>query len=206
MGKIQNIFKSIDSFIFNKIDLMLDQPAWQQVADRFRLLSENQQKYLNHIISLLLVMLPIVLVLFLSMLNYSASDALDMKKKIVETITTITDKKNEFNGLERDRLSRTSVNSKEDASKMLSTSLGRKGIDTSKITVKHFENQSSGTSVNISRIVFEFKNFSSADLSNTFSALADREKATIPSLKIRKDTKTNSLNGTIEITHYSRGQ
>ncbi|MCK5884131.1 MAG: hypothetical protein KAG61_10595 [Bacteriovoracaceae bacterium] len=205
MGKIQNIFKNIDSFIFKKLDLLINQSGWQRISDRFRLLSEPQQKYSNHLLSLLLVVLPISVVALLGIFNLSMNSALNVKKDIARSINVINEKKSEFSTLERKRLSRTQVSDRKSANSMLSKSLERKGVDTSKIKLTDYAVSGSGTNVNISSISFTFKDFSNNELSNTFSALIDREKVTIPILKIRKNKKENALNGTMKIIHYSKG-
>lgn len=204
MEQKQSLFKKIDMLIFKQVDGLISQSFWHQIADRFRILPEAQQKYLNHILSLLIIALPLGIVAILFVVNSSVSNELQMQKEISELIQNISDKHIEFSSLEKVKLSKTTILNQSDATNMLSKALERTGVNTSKIKLKNYDNSISSSGVSISNISFGFENFSFHDFSNSVSTLITKEKVIFTSLKLLKNEKTNSLNGAMNLTHYSK--
>lgn len=201
----KDIFKKMDTMIFKFADAMNGFGPWLQLVDRFRVLNETQQKWANHLISLLVVLAPLLILIMITSYNQKISADVQLKEQLLSSIDNLSKIKGEYATLERLKISRTSITSSDDVESALRKLFEGKEINWEKISISNYQKEETAQGLNISRFRFAFRGFTNHDLTQSLSLMIEREKVAISNLSIRKDTKDNTVEGQFEVTHYSKG-
>lgn len=205
MAIFKDLFKKMDIAIFKLVDNLNSIGFWQQLLDRFRMMGETQQKILNHLLSIFAVLAPLLFFITLFVSTQKLHQAVEVKEQLLSTINNLSLIKGEYLNLERTKISRTLLTGQQEAEAMLKKLFENKNINSDKASLSNFNRDENAQGLVISNFKISFKNFTTTDLTNALSLLIEREKAVITSLSVRKDTKENTLEGTMDVAHYSKG-
>ncbi len=195
----------MDILIFKLADTLNSFGPWQQIVDRFRMLNETQQKWVNHLMSLLCVLAPLIFLFFVLSVDRTVRSNVDIKEQLLHSIENLSKIKGEYLNLERMKISRSSIASQEDAEAVLKKVFESKSINWEKISISNFSKDENAQGLVISTFRLSFTGYTNADINQTLSILIEREKAAISNISIRKDLKDNTLVGQFDVTHYSKG-
>lgn len=204
MKKREHVFKLIDEYLFKQVDLAKSSPATQKLNEQLSVLSQQQQKYLNQAINLLLLLVPFTIVLIVFIGNASLKSEIDTKQQIFNIINTYASKKANVDNLSRSILSPTAVKSGPDLQSAISNSLRRSGADGSKIQVGFFDQLNPSASIVHSRAQVKFKSLTMTDLTALFTTLQRDLKVSIEKLEVNVFGEEKLLRGFVEVSHYNK--
>lgn len=205
MSSFNGLFKKMDLALFKLVEALNSFSLWQQLVDRFRMLSEGNQKWINHLLSLFAAIAPLALFIILFSMNQSVRQDVDTKEQLLQSIDTLSKIKAEYLNLERVKISRTVLNDQQSAEDILKKLFEQKGISWEKASLHDFSKDENAQGLVISKFNLSFKNFTMADLTNSISVLVEKEKAVITNMAVQKNQKENTLEGSLSISHYGKG-
>lgn len=195
----------MDVLIFKTADSLHNFGPWQQIVDRFRMLNETQQKWVNHLVSFLCVLAPLLFLFFVITFDQTVRSNVSLKEQLLHSIENLSRIKGEYLNLERLKISRNNINSQEEVEALLKKTFQSKSINWEKITISNFQKEENAQGLVISNFRISFTGYTNSDINQTLSILVEREKAAINNISIRKDLKDNTLTGQFDVTHYSKG-
>ena len=204
MKKREHVFKLIDEYLFKQVEIAKSSSATQKLNEQLSVLSQQQQKYLNQAINLLLLLVPFTIVIIIFFGNLSLKSDIDTKQKIFNIINNYANKKTNVDNLSRSILSPTRIKSGKDLQSSLSNSLRRSGADSSNIQVGFFDQLNPSASIVHSQAQVKFKNLTMTDLTALFTALQRDLKVSIEKLDINVFGEEKLLRGFVQISHYNK--
>ncbi|MBL6989348.1 MAG: hypothetical protein ISR65_06205 [Bacteriovoracaceae bacterium] len=203
MSSLFPIFKHIDNFFFDLVDRYMSSALHQQIINRVSHLEGSVQTMLNHLFTVIFLVIPIFLCMIFFITNISIENTYDVNLAILETIKDIEANKKKFSSLSRQILSPSTITTGAQLKQKIDSILNIKKIDESKvkITTSKLGHPTQGLSSFDSDI--NFNRFTITDLADFLTALLDQEKMNITNLNIiRKKNKT--LDGDFHLVHFSK--
>lgn len=204
MEKSNNIFIKIDEFVFQKLDQIKAEGAFQKFNDILSALDENQQKTIAQFTTFTFLIIPYLFVAFFWWGNIQTKKSLETKKQILEQIALFDGNKQALNNVSSNYLSPSAIPDQNSLDNKIRNLLSQNSIDQQKVNINNF-NQTSTTS-NVLKIEAElsFKNFGTTDFSNFIRGLIENERFKITKVDLNKNKENDLLEGTISLMHMGQ--
>ena len=136
------LFRKVDQYLFEKIDIMKKSPGYQNFQDTFQALDEEQQKLAKLVVTVLMFAIPAIFIFTFWATNYSLQSDLDLRKKIVNRAQEIIKQQKRTESLTSTLLSSDVVDSQDTLNSVIITYLNGTGIDLSKFKINDFNSGS----------------------------------------------------------------
>lgn len=196
-----SIMKPVDRFIVENIDKLLATPEYQKLLDTYNSWEEKFQSAFKGFLIFMIVLIPMIIVLIFWLLNSSAKSRLATTENIIETGNSIISTSTQVRSISN-RFFGKPISSKQNFERQLASSLPSQGVDASKILIGDFSlDEVDG--VNELRAELKFTGLSSQNLFGLFNTLTVRQKMKIDEINVKKNLKSNLLEGTLAVIHFS---
>lgn len=204
MTKIGSVFKSIDEAIFKAVEEVKGQPQIQKLIDEVKALPEEQQKIINHSLSILVILTPIFLTLFFFWQNAVQRSNIETRQLILQEVAENSKKKNQLELTGRNIIGPGEINELSDLQRLVRSALSSRGVTADSVTVTDFYQSSAGEGLTQTSATLNFSALSTQDLTSLFQDLIQRQKVKISALQVEKKEQNNLLDGSFEIYHFSK--
>lgn len=196
------IMKPIDNFINSQVNNLKQNQNYLNFLEDFSNKDENIQTIYKGIISFLIFMIPVSILLISFLFNYSLQSKLDETEDIISTGMRIIEKKSTIN-TEAKNFFGTPLSSRSSLQNTINNALSSAGVASNKVTIQNFQPDTE-KGYNIVTIDLKFGGFSNKNLFTFLSGLNTRNKMRIEEINIKKNLKSNLLEGVITFIHYSK--
>lgn len=201
--KFKSLFKSIDSFIFEKIPSIKANSIYESIQDFLESLNDEKKEFISKAISLCILLLPLIIMLFF-ILGYSQSmGELKMKKDIYQKVTSLISEQKQLSQNQRKSISSSSPKTKSALESKVKYLLGRKGINSHNVKIQDFKTESLSGSIQKNEATLLFNDLNPRDLISFITDLLHQEKVKITSIDVQQ--KNNKLEGKLPIIYLSSG-
>lgn len=198
------MIQKIDNFIFAKINQMQDSPQFIQLIEPFTKLSESEQKIINKIFNIILLLVPVLITVIIFISNSSVKSDIALKEDLINQIQVFYDKTQGLNRFDNKVLSTRPVLSKSELNNRITGFLKNLGISPQNILLDKFELENEGN-VTIAKVKIVFNKFTAMNLSGLIKSMVQKEKIKIFNLEVTKSSN-QLLNGTMTVKHYAKGK
>jgi hypothetical protein len=196
--------KSIDTFIFIKLDELSNLSEFQKVTDSYSNLDENVQEVIKVILMALIVVIPLLFILIFSSLNSSAKKELDTKDQIITTANELIQKQSLINSAERKILAVNFVDNQSALQGQISSTLSMISVDSSKVKINNFDTEELEGLITKVKADLSFKGFSDQELFAMVNSMVSKLKIRIDEISIKKNETKNILDGIMTVHYYSK--
>lgn len=205
MSTLATFFKNIDEFIFAKVDQLQSNPLFQELVAKYEQLDSKLQKVISFTSTILLIFLPLLIVLFLFISNFSLRSEVNAKKEIFQLINDINANKKTLESVEKNVVSPSKVGSRINLKERIINIMNKIGVAPEKVKIKNFAKPSGPTGqISKAEADLEFRDFSTNNLTQLMLQLLQFEKMKISTIEITKNQKKNSIFGTLHLVHFSK--
>jgi type II secretory pathway component PulM len=206
MLKLTNVFKSMDETIFKGIEEIKAQPPIQKIIDELNARPEEQQKIINHLFSIVVILLPLLLTLFLFWQNISLKSEIETRQYILEEVAANSLKKNQLDLTGRNIIGPGEITERSDLQRLVRSSLSSSNVTPENITIMDFAQNQAGEGLTQTSATLNFTNFSTQELTSLFQDLIQRQKVKISAIQVEKKEQEKLLEGSFQIYHFSKLQ
>lgn len=203
MGQKKPIFRQIDEFVFQKVDLIKNDSSFQQLLESFTSLSEKEQQIVAQSLAIGVIVIPYLFVLYLAWSNYSIRQRITAKNQIIEQASLFESNQNALNDIGPETVSDYGLQSASDLQGKLAQ-LGSPVVEASKISVRNFNILNSTHYFQKVEGTVHFEKFGTQDFSHFMTGLTDREKFKIGKIDLKTNKETRLLEGDIQVIHVGR--
>ncbi len=204
MDKTKSAFIKIDEFIFQKLDILKNDPGFQKINELLFSLEEKQQKLFAQILTFSLIIIPYIFILVFWWGNSRLRFNQEIKMQILEQISTLNGNKDVKATVSSSYLAPIAILSQEDLDNKIRNLMSSNNIDQSKVRIANFTQASSSSSLSKIEATAVFQNFGTQDFSNFMRTLIDQEKFKILQINMTKDNNTKLLNGEVSLMHLGK--
>jgi len=194
----------MDETIFKGIEEVKAQPAIQKFIDELNARSEEQQKVINHLLSIFAILLPIFITLFIYWQNVSLKSEIETRQFILKEVAENAKKKNQLDLTGRSIIGPGEIRELSDLQRLVRSSLSSRGVTPDNLTVTDFSQVQAGEGLTQTSATLNFSGFSTQELTGLFQDLIQRQKVKISAIQIEKKEQKNLLEGSFQIYHFSK--
>lgn len=196
-----DIMKPVDRFIIENIDKVVATNEYQKMIETYNSWEDKFQSAFKGFLLFLIVVIPAGLVIIFWSMNSSSKSNLLIAEKIIATGNSIISTSSQVRSISNKYFGRP-ISTKSNFERELANSLPAKGIDSSKILIGDFDlDEVDG--VNELRAELKFSELSSQNIFSLLNILTVQQKMKIDEINIKKNIKSNLLEGTLTIIHFS---
>ena len=199
-----DIMKSLDAFVFKKLEVLQANKEFQKIMDSYSNLDEKPQELVKAFMALALVLAPAAVIALFFGMNSSLMGELESKKELLEVSQKIIQEKSGIQGAQRRFLGTTFISSMNDMQSLVSRAIGMAGIDPSKISVSNFNAVEQEGFITQATIDMKFTGLSSSEMFSLISALSERQKARFDEISVKKNAGNNLLDGIATLLYLSK--
>lgn len=203
MTKLE-IFKKLDTFVFQKIDELQNQADYQKIADAYSNLEENIQELIKAGLMISLTLIPLFIFMAFLSSNSSLKGDLSTKEEIINVANELIQKKAIMNSEERKILGSSYIDSEGALKNKVTSLLSMSSVDTNKIKINNFDSQELDGLITKVQSDIGFKDLTSQDIFAIMNTITARGKMRIDEVSIRKSTTDSLLDGMMTILYYSK--
>lgn len=203
MAKLE-MMKSLDGFVFKKLEDLQSNREFQKVLDSYSNLDEKPQDLVKALMALALVLVPAAVIALFYGMNSSLVGELESKKELLEVSQKIIQEKSGIQGAQRRFLGTTFVSSMNDMQSLVSRAIGMAGIDPSKISVSNFNALEQEGFITQATIDMKFTGLSSSEMFSLISSLSERQKVRFDEVSVKKNAGNNLLDGIATLLYLSK--
>lgn len=196
------IMKSVDEIIFEGIESLKSSPNYKKIVESFSNSEESTQQLIKTGLMILTLLIPIIIISIMFFISNSSQKKLDINNQIITTTSKILSHKSEIRSLSRTVFGNP-INTKNQFSSTISNSLSRVGIDSNKVLISNFNIEPNNNFTELSADL-KFNGFSSENLYSFLDVIVLRNKIKIYEIEIKKNTKTNLLDGLLSVIYYGK--
>lgn len=204
MAKLGSIFKTMDEAIFKGVDEIKGRPEFQKVFDEVNALPEEQQKIINHSLSILAILIPILLTAFVFWQNISLKSDIETRQQILREVAENSKKKNQLELTGRNIIGPGEITGLPDLQRLVRSALSSRGVTADNVTITDFNQTNAGEGLTQTAATLNFTSLSTQELSALFQDLIQRQKVKISAIQIEKREQNNLLEGSFQIYHFSK--
>lgn len=198
------IFKPLDEALLKQVEVFKNSPLYQKISDEMRLLSESGQKAVNYSLTIVGIIIPFIAIVILFAINYSQKSTIEVKEKIIESISSYKRASIEFNKSGQGLISPFTVSTQSDFEKRIDSVMKMKVIKEERVSVLKFTSEDASGSIIKNTAELKIKDFSLSNLNDFLVTLLANEKMKISTLNLTRNEKSETVEGTIEVVQYSR--
>jgi hypothetical protein len=195
-----NIFKSLDEFIFKRIDQLQGSSVFSRFNDTLATLEPEFRRKITKAVLFALILIPTFFVFSFYITNVRLNSQLAIKKKLVETGNEVAGLSHEISVAAKKFLP-DSILSQTDLRDSIEKFLPRIGLAADAITIENFETSEIVPGLNLTRANISFEKFSIYHFSEFISNLLQNAKFIISGVEIER-TPEKYLKGTLTVVHY----
>lgn len=200
------LFKKIDKDVFERIDKFKLTPSYSGLQDFYNGLEEEQQKFFKLVVILFIFLLPAVILGLVFWQNNNLKEDLETRMALVSKANEIIAQKQGLEEVSPNVLSDNPIDGESMMTSRLSNLLATVGVDLSKIQVSNYTGELTSESIMRAEADFQFSNLSTDEMVNMFTAMIQREKFRIQSVKVERNAETNLLQGKFHAVHFGDAQ
>lgn len=204
MNKWNSLFRPIDEAIFKAVDDIKGNAQIGKISDEIAALPENQQKIVNQILSLLMILIPFLIVVLLYSQNSSQKKNIAVKNEIIRLVTETNQKSNELALTSRHIIGTGSINDISDLQRLVRSSLTSREASPDAITITNFDQTNAGDSLTRTVATLNFTGLTTQNFTAVLQDLLTQQKMKISALQIDKKIETKLIQGSLEIYHFSK--
>lgn len=204
MTKFGSIFKSMDEAIFKALEDIKGQPQIQKLVDNTSTLPEEQQKILNHSLSIFVIILPILLTSFIFFQNITQKSEIETRELILEEVAEHSKKKNQLELTGRNIIGPGQISDLPDLQRLVRSALSSRGVMADSVTITDFNQTSVGDGLTQTLSTLNFMGLTTQELTGLIQDLTQRQKVKISALQVERDDSNELLEGSFEIYHFSK--
>lgn len=204
MSRWNSLFRPIDEAIFKAVDEIKGNPQIGKISDEIAALPENQQKIVNQILSILLILLPFLIVIMLFTQNATQKKNIAVKNEIIRLLTETNQKNNELALTSRHIIGTGTINEIGDLQRLIRSSLSSRGASPDAITITDFDQTNAGDSLTRTVATLNFTNLTTQNFTAVLQDLLTQQKMKISALQIEKTIEQKLIQGSLEIYHFSK--
>lgn len=199
-----SFFAKIDSFIFKQVDIFLSSQSYSKMTDSFNELDTRTKKYLNHLLTIMAVSLPLFLVIYTYLGNRKLLSELEVKQSVIEKIFEYRQNKVKASGLATSLSSPISIESQQDFMSKIGPRLRNSNIDARKVRIENFSFNAISSTLGETYSKFSLRDMTMTDFTSFLTIMLNDFRVISQSLEINRDSSTELLSGEIEFIHLRR--
>jgi hypothetical protein len=204
MKAVTDIYKKVDLFMFNKLDEFKQSPGYSRVQETIGKIDDEFIDIAKVAGTIVFILVPFIFAFIMMLNNSSMKDDISYRKEFITLANEIIANQKQIGSASRLIISQNTLDSSGGFSSRLSSILAGVGVDIEKIQVSNFESEQIAGTIDRSEGDFKFNALTTEELSQLFIALISKEKMKISNINIRKNIKTNLLNGTFRAVHFGK--
>jgi hypothetical protein len=203
MKKFQ-IMKTIDTFIFVKLDELSTLSEFQKITEAYSGLEENIQEIVKALLMAIIVLIPLVFVFIFSSMNSSIKKELETKDKIIHNANELIQKKSLLSKEERNILATNFVDTQSALQGKISNTLSMISVDSTKVNINNFDTEELEGLITKVKADLSFKGFTDQELFAMVNSMVSKLKIRIDEISIKKNETRNILDGIMTVHYYSK--
>lgn len=196
--------KKIDTFVFEKIDELQNQPEYQKIADSYSNLDENIQELIKTGLMALITVIPLIIFLYILNSNSSLKKEFTTKENVINVANELIQKKSIITNKERKILGTSFINSESALKNKITSLFSMSSIDTTKIKINNFNSEELDDFITKVKSDIKFRDITSQELYAMLNTMTARGKMRVEEVSIRKSSSDNLLDGMLTIHYYSK--
>lgn len=204
MSESTHILKRFDTFLFQKLDELKQQPGYSKSVDFYANLEEDQQRIAKWVLLSMTALVPLIVVMVFWLQNSALHSDLENRIELVDTMQEIITQNSEAGGLSMGLAASSPISSESEMQSRLSTALSRSSIDLSKIRISNFNMENVSDSLIRAESDVKFEGLSTEQLMSLFTFMIQTEKFKISSVEITRSTQSNMLEGIFHGIHFGQ--
>ncbi len=204
MSKQTNLFQKLDLFLFNKVEELKNKADYSKIQEAIGKIDDDFKDVAKIIATAVFLCLPLLFSGIVFMMNVNLNHDIEIRKEFIGLANEIISSNQQISDASKQIISLNPIEGQGGFNVRISQILSASGVDVEKIQVSNFISENIAGGIVRSEGDFRFSALTSMDLSNLFSSLVAKEKIKISTVSIRKNRKTNLLNGTFRVVHFSK--
>lgn len=200
---MNNLLRSIDNWIFKKIEQLKLHPNYQKVLEGLNQIPDDYQALVNNILTLVITSLPVGLIVLMFMSINNLERDLAIKSEILALTEKIINRNEEVRKTSKILVSPKALEKQSDMNNVIQ-GLARRVNIAGKIAVKDFDSLQPSPIIIEARAKITFQNFTLKNFTGFMNQIERRERMRIRSTQIKRNPGQNLLEGHIEISHYGK--
>jgi hypothetical protein len=203
MKKIQ-IMKTIDTFIFLKLDELSNLSEFQKLTETYSNLEESIQELVKVVLMAIIILIPLLFIFLFFSFNSSAKKELETKDQIITTANELIQKKSLINTEERKILATNFVDTQNALQSQISNTLSMISVDSTKVNINNFDTEELEGLITKVKADLAFKGFTDQELFAMVNSMVSKLKVRIDEISIKKNETRNILDGIMTVHYYSK--
>jgi len=203
MKKIQ-IMKTIDTFIFLKLDELSNLSEFQKLTETYSNLEESIQELVKVVLMAIIILIPLLFIFLFFSFNSSAKKELETKDQIITTANELIQKKSLINTEERKILATNFVDTQNALQSQISNTLSMISVDSTKVNINNFDTEELEGLITKVKADLAFKGFTDQELFAMVNSMVSKLKVRIDEISIKKNETINILDGIMTVHYYSK--
>ena len=203
MKKLQ-IMKTIDTFIFFKLDELSNLSEFQKLTEAYSNLEESIQELVKVVLMAIIVLIPLLFIFLFSSFNSSAKKELETKDQIITTANELIQKQSLINTEERKILAANFVDTQNALQSQISNTLSMISVDSTKVNINNFDTEELEGLITKVKADLAFKGFTDQELFAMVNSMVSKLKVRIDEISIKKNETRNILDGIMTVHYYSK--
>lgn len=203
-NKKRSLFEIIDQFLFQKVDQFLQSQANQKITDAFANLDPKSQKYANHLLTLIILILPLFVVFNFVSHNRELKAEYQIKQEILSNIHQFRGKKSNTDALYVSLGSPIAISSRQDLQSKMNPRMRNFNLSQNQIIIDDFKFDPVSSELGETIVRFNLKELTMTDLSNFFSLMLNEYKMRSTQIEIELNESSELLGGNVEFVHLKR--
>ncbi|MBF0360044.1 MAG: hypothetical protein HQK49_03495 [Oligoflexia bacterium] len=199
----RNLIKNMDMFLFQKVDLLKKNYFYLKYVDFTNSLRYEVKVAVNQMISWSVIIVPIILVLVVLINNYVYRNNLNMKYEIFTLANKIIDSEKEIRAARRYVVSNFDATTTSDFEARIKDMVNTAGIKMNAVIVANTNSSTVHNRYTHISSDINFTNISVTELTKFITNVVIYQKLKVTGIMISKDTTTELLKGSINISHYN---
>lgn len=201
-NKNNSLFKKIDSYLFEQIDLFKTSSLYIKFVETLNSLSLEHRLVLNQLVTLFLISFPFIILLAVFISNFQLKKSLETKKEILQVSNDILSYQRELQTAKGFVFSYPPIKNSSDLDVKIRNALSKSSIDLKSVSTQNFQLDSSIPNIFRTNADIVFSKLNINQLVDLTSHLIRFEKIKISGLSISKDSANGLLKGKLQISHY----
>ncbi len=203
MQQIIKLFKSIDEFVFSKLDQLQNSNPYQSFFATIESnLDEQSRLIVEKILAIVLVFLPLLIALVFLLLNLNVRGKRETQLEILKHMKEYTQNYSLYSALSSRMKSAHPISNKNDLKARITQSLNRKNINATAISIGEIQTQDLTSSLSQSSGALKFSGLSTQALSGLMEILVSELRIKIHKIHITNKLVESTLNGRIDFYHF----
>jgi hypothetical protein len=196
--------KTIDTFIFLKLDELSNLSEFQKLTEAYSNLEESIQELVKAILMAIIVLIPLLFIFLFSSINSSAKKELETKDQIITTANELIQKQSLINTEERKILAANFVDTQNALQSQISNTLSMISVDSTKVNINNFDTEELEGLITKVKADLAFKGFTDQELFAMVNSMVSKLKVRIDEISIKKNETRNILDGIMTVHYYSK--